>query len=301
MRAGRAVGRLLAGSAVRGAARGAAVPAVAETRPGATLWATIDGADRSRFLAVARTAPAGAGDLIQLREKITAQDPAMAKQKDIKKYFWKQNFETVTELMTFYENMMQPLHQIKADSYLKWTNRCDYWSKIAQTKNAAQSDLDDWKANHQRLGEEIDALAKEKAAYIARVFDTDIYNHVLGVLRLAAEESDAAHAAAVQVFHDMTENGIAFDDTTKILLRNVCFGDSYYDNSDLLMSHIEYPERGEHTLGKDEDLHQVSAIVLDVIGKRHKIDVHGPGVVLRNEEKLLSPSLDSPGKKEIEA
>eukprot|EP01062_Namystynia_karyoxenos_P045585 TRINITY_DN338_c0_g1_i6.p1 TRINITY_DN338_c0_g1~~TRINITY_DN338_c0_g1_i6.p1 ORF type:complete len:1435 (+),score=533.98 TRINITY_DN338_c0_g1_i6:70-4305(+) len=193
------------------------------------------------------------------------------------------------------------LHQIKADSYLKWTNRCDYWSKIAQTKNAAQSDLDDWKANHQRLGEEIDALAKEKAAYIARVFDTDIYNHVLGVLRLAAEESDAAHAAAVQVFHDMTENGIAFDDTTKILLRNVCFGDSYYDNSDLLMSHIEYPERGEHTLGKDEDLHQVSAIVLDVIGKRHKIDVHGPGVVLRNEEKLLSPSLDSPGKKEIEA
>lgn len=283
---------LLSRGVVRRAARYAAVPAVVGKESGSDVWKKIDGSDRERFTALARSAPAGGAALTDIRRNLKSQANDIATAKDKKAHFWKQDFKTLTDLVTFYENLMYPLHVMKDDHYTLWVERCDLWSKISQTKNASQSDLDGWKARHEELGNMMAAIDKEREVYVSGTFDTAIYNHVLSALRLAAETNEAAHAQALQVFHDMNDNSVAFDATTRVLLRNVCFGDSYFDNSDLLMSNIEYPERGEHTLGKNEDLTKVSVEMLDVIGKRHKIDVKGVGVTFQHPERLLSPQRD---------
>jgi len=285
--------RTLSRVVVRRAARyAAAVPAVVGKESGADVWKKIDGSDRERFTALARSAPEGGAALTEVRRHLKSQAKDIASAKDKKAHFWEQDFKSLTDLVTHYENLMYPLHVMKDDHYLLWVERCDLWSKISQTQNASQTDLDGWNARHEELGNMMAASDKERAVYVSGTFDTAIYNHVLSALRLAAETNESAHAQALQVFHDMNDNNVVFDSTTRVMLRNVCFGDSYFDNSDLLMSNIEYPERGEHTLGTNEDLTKVSVEMLDVIGKRHKIDVKGAGVTFQHPERLLSPGRD---------
>ena len=69
----------------------------------------------------------------------------------------------------------------------------------------------------------------------------------------------------------MTDNLVTFDEKTQILLKFVMFGDSEHQNSDLLFSCIEYPERGAHTFAKGESLEAVSQRVMETVGSRHAL------------------------------
>merc|ERR1711991_488442 len=74
---------------------------------------------------------------------------------------------------------------------------------------------------------------------------------------------------------DMTLCEVPFDAHTKLLLKNVVFGDKPHEDSNLLFSFVENPERGEVSLARIENgaLSKVADDALYTIGQRHTTPV----------------------------
>eukprot|EP01059_Diplonema_ambulator_P009794 TRINITY_DN19762_c0_g1_i1.p1 TRINITY_DN19762_c0_g1~~TRINITY_DN19762_c0_g1_i1.p1 ORF type:complete len:291 (+),score=113.16 TRINITY_DN19762_c0_g1_i1:43-873(+) len=251
----------------------------------AMLWAGLEGVRSSALAGL----PANEAELPGLRGAVKAQRKEIAGAKNGPELFEAQKFKSLKELVEFYEEMMLPMHKIRDDIYNTWVDRCGINSKIVQTKNASSSDMSSWKGHYQELDEKIKSLEAERAGYVSKMFSTAMFNSILNTLRQAGD-APGCKQMATTIFHDMTENEVAFDETTKILLKNIMFGDSIHDNSDLLFSHIEYPERGHHTYVPSETLEQISERVLGTVGDRHGLLTNTDEQLQRDAAFLLRPS-----------
>ena len=251
--------------------------------------------------------------LTGLRAATKGQRTALAQADDVKAFFWQQDPTSLEELVQFYEEMMYPIHRVRDSIYDNWVERCGFFSLLKQSKNMTEAQKAEWEAKHAELGEVITALQAEQAAYVAATFDTKIYNHVLRTLsghlsepgvhttavKVWEEEEPTknrhihgirytqTHHTTTQVFHDMTDNDVAFDDETKNLLKFTCFGDGEFENSDLLFSLIEYPERGAHTFAKGESLETISNKVLETVADRHALPIAHADEINRDEYGLF--------------
>ncbi|KAJ9450339.1 hypothetical protein DIPPA_11233 [Diplonema papillatum] len=253
----------------------------------ASDWATLQ-ARRETLRKVLANVPTDPKVLGHLREKVTGQRPELANTKEPKQLFWKQDFESIEALAQFYEEMMFPVHALRDKVYMLWVEQCEFNSKIVQSKNATADTMANWKEQYSRLGEEMKQLTLQKEAYVAKTFDTEIYNHILNAMRLAGD-APGAHQAAIRVFHDMTDNEVEFTESTKLLAKAICFEDSPQDNSDLLFSFIEYPERGAHTFVQGESLDSVSNRMLDVVAERHSLTFDHGHQLQKDPVFLLRP------------
>eukprot|EP01064_Diplonema_japonicum_P028063 TRINITY_DN4233_c0_g1_i1.p1 TRINITY_DN4233_c0_g1~~TRINITY_DN4233_c0_g1_i1.p1 ORF type:complete len:278 (+),score=69.17 TRINITY_DN4233_c0_g1_i1:67-900(+) len=252
----------------------------------AMLWAGLEG---QSYAALAKL-PSLESELPALREATTSQRTEIAKSENGAALFLSTEFKSLAEMVQFYEEMMFPVHALRDTVYNTWVDRCGINSKIVQTKNASTGDMTSWRTEYDSLDKKIQTLEAEKLAYVAKMFSTEMYNQLLNALRLAGD-APGCKQVATRVFHDMTENEITFDETTKILLNNIMFGDTVYDSSDLLFSHIEYPERGAHTYVASETMEQISDRVLGTVGERHTIETtNGADEVQRDPIFLIRPA-----------
>ena len=253
----------------------------------ALLWNSLDAkrADYSAVLANATTI--GEADLTAIRSTVTKQRSEITKSKDLKALFWSKTYTSLKELIEFYEEMIHPVHSLRDEVYNTWVDQCGYMSKIKQSVNASTEEMNSWNAEFDKLGNHIKELEEKKLAYVANTFDVEIYNYILNVLRIGAESSAGCLPVANQIFHDMTENEIEFNEATKLLLKNIQFGDTIYDSSDLLFSHIEYPERGGHTYSQTESLKDSSTRMLQVIQSRHSLPMEAGDLRQEDEYDFL--------------
>eukprot|EP01060_Flectonema_neradi_P037422 TRINITY_DN7531_c2_g1_i1.p2 TRINITY_DN7531_c2_g1~~TRINITY_DN7531_c2_g1_i1.p2 ORF type:complete len:302 (+),score=56.24 TRINITY_DN7531_c2_g1_i1:50-955(+) len=255
----------------------------------ATLWNQLDSkrTELSNILEDAKQV--GEADLTNIRFETTKQNADIKKAKDLKALFWSKKFTSLKELITFYEQLIHPVHALRDEVYTTWVDQCGYLSQIKQSVNASAEEMKNWTAEFDKLGEHMKQLEEKKLAYVASTFDVEIYNYILNVLRIGAEQSPGCLPVANQIFHDMTENEIEFNETTKLLLKNIQFGDSIYDNSDLLFSHIEYPERGDHTYQPTENLRDSCSRMLETIESRHSLPMEVGDLRQEDEFFMLCP------------
>ena len=121
----------------------------------------------------------------------------------------------------------------------------------------------------------LDANRKAHKEYCAKHFDTASFNDAINLFRIAGEASPVCRLYAEFLLDDMTLANVAFDDNTKMLLKNVVFGDMPHEDSNLLFSFVENPERGEVSLApiSEGDLTPVADEAVMTIGRRHTTPV----------------------------
>ena len=138
--------------------------------------------------------------LPSIRNSTKGQSAELAKAKDRKALYWKKSAaaKDVKTLVSFYEELMFPIHETRDTIYHTWVERCALFSKIKNTKNAKAEDKAQWEKDHASMGDEIDALKAKQAAYVADTFDTAIYNDFLSTLAKNIVEP-GVHSTAVTV------------------------------------------------------------------------------------------------------
>lgn len=120
-----------------------------------------------------------------------------------------------------------------------------------------------------------DANRKANKEYCAKLFETSSFNDVINLFRIAGDRCEHARSYAETLLDDMALVGVAFDDATKLLLKNVVFGDQPHEDSNLLFTFVENPERGEVSLAPAAagDLTAIANEALVTIGRRHTTPV----------------------------
>ena len=139
--------------------------------------------------------------------------------------------------------------------------------------------------------EEVKGLIVAKKAAIAAAgqqnFTTAIVNDLANAARVAAALTSAAAAEdarsfAIRVLDDATAVGVPFDGLTQWLLRHILFGDGPCDDSSLLFTCVEYPERGEISVS-DGPLERIADAAVKHISERHHTPVDD-GRMLRQSD-----------------
>lgn len=104
-------------------------------------------------------------------------------------------------------------------------------------------------------------------------FSTPLWNDFLTVLTVAGQRGfDFANVYAFKAVEDMVLAQVELDDVSRQLHKYIIHGDDAFNDSDLLFSMVENPERGEVSIAPakgQEGLNGVSDAVLSVIANRH--------------------------------
>ena len=180
-------------------------------------------------------------------------------------------FESIESIAMFYERAISPAAKLTKeieDLQLESHGLKD----ILRLKRLPASQLEAKKKRLNVVLEELTRLFKERAAYVESAFTTQIYNALINIFRLCGEADPHAHRYAVQLLDDMSAFGVPYDDSTKLLMKKICFNDEPHEDSEMLFSFVEVPELGEVVLkngGKTvEDMNvQATGIAAD----RHNI------------------------------
>eukprot|EP00658_Telonema_sp_P-2_P013765 TRINITY_DN1521_c0_g1_i8.p1 TRINITY_DN1521_c0_g1~~TRINITY_DN1521_c0_g1_i8.p1 ORF type:complete len:217 (-),score=97.38 TRINITY_DN1521_c0_g1_i8:223-873(-) len=132
-----------------------------------------------------------------------------------------------------------------------------------------QSAIDDAKKRLATITAEMTDLKSQIAAISTANFTTALFNDLINLLRLSTPANPSAARAATLMMEDMAQLSVTFDETTQMLLRNIVFGDGPLEDSSLLFSFVEYPERGEISASKGS-LAEIRDEALKTIAARHQ-------------------------------
>eukprot|EP00758_Cryptobia_borreli_P002991 Tbor_TRINITY_DN3441_c0_g1::TRINITY_DN3441_c0_g1_i1::g.3646::m.3646 len=140
-----------------------------------------------------------------------------------------------------------------------------------------QSVIDTAKARLDVIIKEMSVINSQIEKIGADFFTISIYNNIVNVMRIVGQTSknQTAIRCATQMLEDMSSLfRISYDDTTKMLLKNIVFEDGPLEDSHLLFSFVEYPERGEISTSK-ATLGVIADDILKVIASRHQTPLDG--------------------------
>ena len=237
-------------------------------------WAELDTTKRKQYKGI--TESISKTSLCAIREKPpvskrTAQEVASS---------WKTAFpSSLYQLVEEYEGALQPVRQLQASWEELELESHHLKDDLKRGTSAFRQDhLDKCKTRYEAIKKEM-AAKKEQIAKIAQNLTTALFNDIINILRIAAEREEHARQMAILVLEDMTLLNVPFDATTQLLLKSVTFGDGPFQDSNLLFSFVEYPERGEISLSQDP-LEKIADRALKTISDRHQTPITD-GVLLR--------------------
>jgi hypothetical protein len=243
-------------------AEGVSVENLKDLNPRTARWVGIDVVAREQLQALVATAKSSADvDLYQLildgkRGSVTAEQ--MKKSTDVK------------AVVSAYATLLAPVREMRARLDMLELESFGLRDTVNRGLTAfKQSVIDDAKKRLAVITAEASDLKSQIAAISSQSFSTALYNDLINLLRLAAPVNPSAARAATLMMEDMAQLNIAFDDTTQMLLRNIVFGDGPLEDSSLLFSFVEYPERGEISASKGS-LAEIRDDALKTIAARHQ-------------------------------
>ncbi|CCW64985.1 unnamed protein product [Phytomonas sp. EM1] len=199
------------------------------------------------------------------------------------KRFRETQWEDMTSLMTFYEEVMYPI-RLK-DKELKSHELASYYIKDVLKRGLTafkQEFLDQQKEEYAQIKARIDECTLSIKVVVEQIFDTALCNDIANILRIGGEKHEHAHGMCLKVLRDMTMMKVPYDDITYTILRAALFNDGPFEDSPLLFDLIESPERGEISLSK-EPLTKVSDGILSLISTRHQTPLDD-GALLHSTE-----------------
>lgn len=264
-------------------------------RPTDAAWVSIDILGRQRLGQLASTVTAA--PLYDIRAEVAAKPPA-APISDVKGKFAKNDFKTIADLVRFYEEVIYPVRQLDAQAQDLQIEVYGLKDHIKLGLNLFSQDVLDEK---KKLLVETEAkLAKTReqiAAEMEKNFTTGIYNDLVNALRLAGGKQEHARDLGMRLLDDMTQFGVPLDGDSQMLLKNLTFGDGPQEDSNLLFTYCEFPERGEVSVSNDS-LEMIADSALKTIADRHQTpltgdkDTFGTKLRLGETHPLLQRSSD---------
>lgn len=250
-------------------------------KPAVARWTGVDVLGRKRLAALASSVTAKPLSHIEAE---VAKAPPTAAITNGRELFATTDFKTVEEVIVAYERVMHRARVAKAEFDVLELQSFHIKDDLKRGLSAfKQAYLDKEKA---RL-EVVKKGMKEKKEVIVGVgaanFTTSIFNDIVNLLRIAGEKQEHARVMALKVLDDMTLIEVPFDDTTQLLLKNITFGDGPFDDSSLLFSCVEYPERGEISVGSGLSLEAVANEALKTISSRHQTPLDEGRLIQQND------------------
>lgn len=247
-------------------------------KPSEVLWTGVDVIGRKRLAALAATA-SGSTPLYEIRNIVAKNPPKQVT--DPKKAF-AAPFTTVNALITTYEEVLAPVRVWQKE----WEDLdLESFSLKDDLKRGTsafkQAHLDKCQARLTVLKKSM-ATTRQQILDVAGQLTTDLYNDIINVLRLVGETQEHGRRLAFLIFEDMTLLDVPFNETTKLLLKNLSFNDGPFEDSNMLFSLVEYPERGEISLS-NEPLDKIADQAIKTISSRHQTPVT-EGKLLRSGE-----------------
>jgi hypothetical protein len=237
-------------------------------KPVVSQWTQVDILGRKRLASIAATV--GEKPLSQIEAEVAKAPPA-APITNGREIFSTTDFKTVEEVIVTYERAIHRARVAKAEFDVLELQSFHIKDDLKRGLSAfKQAYLDKEKARLEVVKKEMKVKKDIILAVGASNFTTAIFNDIVNILRIAGERQEHARVMALKVLEDMTLVEIAFDATTQLLLKNVAFGDGPFDDSSLLFSCVEYPERGEISVGSTLSLEAIADQALKTISNRHQ-------------------------------
>ncbi|KPA77835.1 putative mitochondrial hypothetical protein [Leptomonas pyrrhocoris] len=192
-------------------------------------------------------------------------------------------WKDMAAVITFYEETMYPI-RMKHNEYKDYELTSFHIKDVLKRGLTAfkQDFLDQQKAELTKVKASMKACDDFVHAAVVDALDTAICNDIANILRIAGEQHPHAHRMALKILDDMNMMKIPYNAATCEILQATTFNDGPFDNSPLLFEVIEYPERGEVTIGAGS-LESISGDILKLISNRHQTPLDD-GVLLRSTE-----------------
>lgn len=246
-------------------------------KPAVISWTKIDSISRQKLAPLVNSI--GNTQLSAIASKVEGNPPKQVST-DGKVKFTTTDFKSAEELITLYETILYPARVAKKEYDVLELQSFHIKDDLKRGLSAfKQAYLDKEKV---RL-EEIKKAMKVKKDFIKKIgadnFSTEVCNDLVNVLRIAGQSNEDCRLLAVKVLEDMTFLEVPFNEITQQLLKNVTFGDGPFDDSSLLFSCVEYPERGEIS-ASSAPLEEIADDALDIISRRHQTPLDS-GILLR--------------------
>ncbi|KAK7198793.1 hypothetical protein NESM_000844800 [Novymonas esmeraldas] len=199
------------------------------------------------------------------------------------KKFRETNWTDVTSLMLFYEETMYPI-RMKHHEYKDYELTSFHIKDVLKRGLSAfkQDYLDQQTAEQTRVKAHMKKCSDFISAAVATAFDTAVCNDLANILRIGGETHSHAHRMALKILDDMNMMKVPYNAATAEILQATTFNDGPFDNSPLLFEVIEYPERGEVTVGTGS-LEKISGDILQLISNRHHTPLDD-GLLIRSPD-----------------
>uniref|UniRef100_A0A7S1QE36 Uncharacterized protein n=1 Tax=Neobodo designis TaxID=312471 RepID=A0A7S1QE36_NEODS len=235
------------------------------------VWAELNTVARARLAPIAATAASDNTRYAEIRNGMKAPASKPATMKDaISKAKTLADVANGVEATLF---EVRRLEKEREDTQLAIWGLNDLINLGLSVSTAEQ--IEAYKKEKVAAVAKLDANRKAHAAYCAKTFDTATFNDVINMFRIAGETSHTARLYAETLLDDMTMCNVAFDEATKLMMKNVVFGDAPHEDSNLLFTFVENPERGEVSLAPiaNGDLTKIADEAVMTIGRRHTTPV----------------------------
>ncbi|CBH13626.1 uncharacterized protein TEOVI_000802500 [Trypanosoma equiperdum] len=246
----------------------------------APLIATIGSEDVTKIAAEVRVAKMGKSVSTSAVAPPSRTIPPVAGAKEkFKTNVWK----SVRELVTFYEEVMLPVRVKNEEFKFHELNNFHIKDDLKRGLSAFKQDyLDNQKVKLVEVQKQMEACQKFIRDIGASSFDTNIFNDIANILRICGERNPYALRLSLQVLEDMSLVGVPFDDITTKILNAAVFNDGPLDDSALLFTLLEYPERGEVSVAT-KPVEKIADETLEVISRRHRTPLDN-GKLLRQSD-----------------
>ncbi|KEG11100.1 hypothetical protein DQ04_02981050 [Trypanosoma grayi] len=227
----------------------------------APLIATLDAEeDITKVTAEVKAAKCGSGDAA------AALQPVAGAKEKFKTTAW----TSVRQLLTFYEETLLPARVKYAEYKVHELNNFHIKDDLKRGLSAFKQDyLDKQKTELVKVQQKMQECQEFIKAIGKSAFDTLIFNDIANILRICGERNPHAHRMAMQVLEDMNLLGVPFNDATAKLLHAIVFNDGPIDDSALMFTLLEYPERGEVSVSR-EAVEKIADATLRIISGRHQ-------------------------------
>ncbi|KAF8301229.1 succinate dehydrogenase subunit [Trypanosoma cruzi] len=205
-----------------------------------------------------------------------ARTPVAGAKEKFKNTAWK----SVTELVTFYEEVMLPARLAHQEYTVYELKSFHIKDDLKRGLSAFKQDhLDKQKAELAKVQKQMQECQEFIKGIGKSAFDTAIFNDLANILRVCGECNPYAHRLSMRVLEDMNLLGVPFNDVTTKLLHAIVFNDGALDDSALMFTLVEYPERGEVSVSR-EPVDRIADSALKIISVRHQTPLDD-GVKLR--------------------
>lgn len=188
--------------------------------------------------------------------------------------------KTVYDIIQAYEVILEPIRRLNRKKEIAELEMFHLKDQIKLASKLKPGELEKKKSALITVKKEVDTLTKAMADASNASFTTASLNDFLNVLRVMSHTRDDAQTLASMVLDEMTRLcHIPLNAESQLLARNVIFGDGPAEDSGVLFSLVEMPERGEVSVSR-KTVEKIADDALKTISQRHETPIT-EGVLLR--------------------